>query len=120
MTPIFQIPRPAAWTTQTACTLDDYDRLDPVVGARPTRRELTVRRRAAEQLCARCPVAVNCAADADAYRDPGVRGGSLRLQVAGRYVAVPLVRQAVPSIYDADGGIEVAMLFPARSLAGVR
>jgi hypothetical protein len=40
---------------------------------------------AAKSFCARCPVLNDCARDADAHRDLGVRGGVYRTQKQGRY-----------------------------------
>lgn len=90
------------WRRDAACTPVDMDRLDPIVGGEPTTGELVVRAEAATELCARCPVARLCAAEADLHADEGVRGGSLRYRAGGprgTYVVLPLIPEAVPSIH---------------------
>lgn len=101
------LPRVGAWTRDAACGTADIDRLDPIVGGRPTPTELRIRLTAAQELCADCPVRRVCGAEADLHGDEGVRGGSLRYTVldegdvlSGSYVAVPLIPGAAPSIYD--------------------
>jgi hypothetical protein len=92
-----------AWTRDAACAWGDYERLDPIVGGRPTERELLERATAAAQLCAHCPVIRNCGADADRGGEVGVWAGSLRYRAGGdrgEYVVVPLIEGAVPSIHD--------------------
>ena len=92
-----------AWTRDAACAWADYERLDPIVGGRPTERELLERATAAAQLCAGCPVIAICAAEADRYAAEGVRGGSLRYRAGGyhgEYKVIPLIEGAVPSIHD--------------------
>lgn len=106
-TPI--LPRAGAWTRDAACGPGDIDRLDPIVGGKPTPTEMRVRIDAAQELCARCPVRRICGAEADLHGDEGVRGGSLRYTVLdaehefnGRYLAERLIPDAAPSIYERD------------------
>lgn len=92
-----------AWQLDAAC-VGQWERLDPIVGGAPTEGELLERTRAAQELCASCPVARACAAAADLHYEPGVWGGSLRHQTGGprggTYVVRPLIPEAVPSIHE--------------------
>lgn len=93
----------AGWRRDAACTPGDTGRLDPIVGGEPTRGELAMYRRAAAELCAGCPVARLCAAEADLHADEGVRGGSLRYRAGGphgTYTVERLIPEAVPSIHE--------------------
>lgn len=67
------LPRAGAWTRDAACGTADIDRLDPIVGGRPTPTELRIRLTAAQDLCADCPVRRVCGAEADLHGDEGVR-----------------------------------------------
>lgn len=94
---------PGAWVRRAACTPGDHARLDPIVNGRPSQREMNVRVTAARELCAHCPVRQDCADDADAHGDFGVRGGALRHEdgeLGGRYVALALIPHAAVSRYD--------------------
>ena len=91
------------WRRDSACTYADRDRLDPIVGGVPTVGELAVRRVAARELCAACPVARLCAAEADLHGDEGVRAGSLRYRAGGShgtYTVLRLIPDAVPSVHE--------------------
>jgi hypothetical protein len=101
------LTRPGAWTRDAACGLSDIDRLDPIVGGKPTPTEMRVRLTAAQELCATCPVRRVCGAEADLHGDEGVRGGSLRYTVldpehefSGHYLAERLIPNAAPSVYE--------------------
>jgi hypothetical protein len=91
------------WRVFAECGADNYAELDPITGGRPSKVELETRTAAAYAMCARCPVAEQCGADADQYQGEGVRAGSLRIKPdRGQYFALPLIPQAVPSIYDVE------------------
>lgn len=95
-----QIP---AWQRDAACTPDDSERLDTIVGGYPTERELLARATAAGQLCAHCPVIAICAAEADLHAEVGVWGGWLRFRAGGdrgEYTVLRLIPEAPPSIHD--------------------
>lgn len=92
-----------AWTRDAACTPDDSERLDTIIGGRPTERELLERATAAVQLCAGCPVIRACAAEADRRAEVGVWGGSLRFRLGGdhgEYKVRRLIAEAPESIHD--------------------
>lgn len=93
------------WRRDAVCTPSDMDRLDPIVGGEPTPGELAVRRAAARELCAVCPVAWPCGAEADLNGDVGVRAGRLGYLAGGPhgiYTVLPLIPNAVPSVHDKD------------------
>ena len=90
----------APWQRYAACSLADRDRLGPIVGGEPTPAELDERTDAAQELCAHCPVRIQCAAAGDRKYGQGVWGGALRYEVNGRYVAEALIPGAALSRYD--------------------
>jgi len=93
--------RAATWLDRAACSLTDSTDLDQPIGAAPSPIELETATFAAALLCAHCPVAGICAAEADRTKGLGVRGGSLRyVNKVGRYVAEPLVSEAVRSPFE--------------------
>jgi len=93
--------RTNAWLDQAACSLADSTDLDQPIGATPSPIELEVATAAARRLCAGCPVAGICAAEADEAKGLGVRSGSLRyVNKVGRYVAEPLISEAVRSPFE--------------------
>ena len=117
--------RPGPWVRDARCTPADATRLDAIVGGHPTPEELEVRTAAATELCAHCPVARICVAEADLHADVGVRGGSLRYRAGGprgEYTVRPLIPDAVPSVHDRNAVARRvtrkrdAVLGPARSL----
>lgn len=96
---------PGLWTLEAACRPADYERLDPIIGGAPTPAELSEKTDAARELCAHCPVARSCAAEADLFVDIGVRGGSLRYRVGGdhgEYRVRRLIAEAVPSVHERE------------------
>jgi len=62
------------WWTRAACRLEDARMFDGVDEHRHGAKE---RIEQALTVCATCPVAADCLADAQAHRDSGVRGGML-------------------------------------------
>lgn len=87
-----------SWVTHATCKPSDAERLDHLTGGQPTPTELAVRREAAEELCAHCPVRPVCALEADLNEEPGTWGGSLRYHSGGKYVVKPLIPEAAPSV----------------------
>jgi hypothetical protein len=110
------------WMRDATCATRDYARLDPIAGGEPTSADLDVRREAAEQLCAHCPVLRICAAEADLHGDVGVRGGSLRYRRnhdggdRGEYTVEYLIPNAPASALDRRGAAE--RLARKRALVG--
>jgi hypothetical protein len=112
MTQPLSFLRPGAWTEHAACRPADAERLDPILGGRPSPRELMIRTFAAQELCAHCPVRDTCGAVADRGTreygpDQGVRGGSLRYEVSdpdhplsGHFIAEALIPNAAESVHD--------------------
>ena len=90
----------APWQRYAACSWADRDRLGPIVGGGPTIAELDERTDAAQELCAHCPVRIQCAAAGDRKYEQGVWGGALRYEANGRYVAEALIPGAALSRYD--------------------
>ena len=91
------------WQHDAACTPDDSERLDTIIGGYPTDVELLARATAAGQLCAHCPVIRACAAEADRRAEVGVWGGALRYRVGGdhgEYKVRRLIPEAPESIHD--------------------
>lgn len=109
---LINLLHPGAWTRDAACALEDHARLDPIAGGRPTTTDVEAYTAAARELCARCPVIADCAAEADRNAEVGVWGGALRWRDNhdggdhGEYMALPLVAQAPVSERDlVSGGV---------------